>query len=68
MSMEDFNNTRAAGEILSERCQQLQAENKELKQDLLEFGRHSEGCCYIYDKVYGCKCGWLEVEQALKSK
>ena len=38
----------------------------ELEADLLEFGRHAEGCNYVYDAAYGCKCGWLEIEQALK--
>jgi len=47
---------------LDNKCVELQ----EAKQDLLEFGRHSEGCNYPYGKEYGCKCGWLQVEQALK--
>ena len=38
----------------------------ELEADLLEFGRHAEHCYYVYDAAYGCKCGWLEIEQALK--
>ena len=33
-----------------ELIEKLQAELKELKLDLLEFGRHSEGCCYPYGK------------------
>ena len=38
----------------------------ELEADLLEFGRHAEHCYYVYDAAAGCKCGWLEIEQALK--
>lgn len=26
------------------------------------YARHQEGCSYPYGEVYGCKCGWLEVE------
>ncbi len=48
--------------------QHLQAENKELKQNLLEFGRHSEGCSRTFGEKYRCKCGWLKVQQALKGK
>lgn len=48
--------------------EQLQAENEELKQDLLEFGGHSEGCNYPYNEKYGCKCGWLKIYQALKGE
>ena len=44
----------------------LMEEIKGLKQDLIEFGRHSPGCPNQYDKKYHCKCGWLKVEQALK--
>ena len=33
---------------------------KELKQDLLEFGRHSEGCSAPYS--YPCRCGWDKVK------
>jgi hypothetical protein len=36
---------------------------EELRLDLLEFGRHDEGCNYIYSKNYGCKCGWLKVKE-----
>lgn len=45
---------------------QLQAEVKQLKEDLIEFGRHSEGCSRQWDEKYRCKCGWDKVEQALK--
>ena len=38
----------------------------ELEADLLEFGRHAGGCKYGYYEGYGCTCGWLEIEQALK--
>ena len=50
---------------LREQVEQLRAENKDLKQDLLEFGRHSKGCNYPYGEAYGCKCGWLEVAKRL---
>ncbi|MHC4324086.1 MAG: hypothetical protein ACYSUX_07420 [Planctomycetota bacterium] len=38
---------------------------KELRQNLIEFGRHSNGCIGRFDP-HPCKCGWKEVEQALK--
>ena len=49
-----------------DKIKQLETKNKELKLNLLEFGRHSEGCNYPHNKEYGCKCGWLKIEQALK--
>ena len=42
------------------KIQEIQAENKELKQNLLEFGRHSEGCSRTFGEKYRCKCGWAE--------
>jgi hypothetical protein len=41
-------------------------DNKQLRQDLIDFGRHSRSCNYPYNPNYGCKCGWLEVEKTLK--
>jgi hypothetical protein len=38
---------------------------KELRQDLIEFGRHSQGCTGRFEP-YTCTCGWSKVEQALK--
>ena len=57
---------------VAEACKELdsqiegfKAEIVDLKQDLLEFGRHSEGCNYPYGEAYGCKCGWLETMKRL---
>ena len=41
---------------------------KELKELLIEYGRHQPGCPNQYDKKYHCRCGWEEVEQDLKGK
>jgi hypothetical protein len=46
----------------------LRKENKTLMEDLIEFGRHSPGCPYQYNKEYSCNCGWLETYEALKEK
>ena len=45
----------------------LEEENKELKELLIEYGRHSAGCSKQYDKKYPCRCGWdRERKKALK--
>jgi len=44
----------------------LQAENKWLKEELIEFGRHGQGCSRQWGTKYRCKCGWEKIEQALK--
>lgn len=45
---------------------QLQTEKKELYENLIEYGRHGEGCAGQWGKKYPCKCGWRNVEQTLK--
>ena len=44
----------------------LQDENKWLKEELIEFGRHGQGCSRQWGTKYRCKCGWEKIEQALK--
>jgi hypothetical protein len=44
------------------------AEIAELKQDLIEYGRHSPGCPRQWGSKYKCKCGWLKVMEDLKGK
>ena len=59
-------------EIVTENLQlqaklaEVEAENKKLKLDLIEFGRHGEGCRGQWGEQYRCKCGWLKTEKALK--
>lgn len=55
-------------EAVEKRLEQLQAELNETRRDLLEFGRHSEGCSHAFDVKYRCRCGWLKTEQVLKEK
>ena len=45
---------------------QLKAREKrvtELESDLRDYGAHHQGCSYPVDRCYGCKCGFLEVEE-----
>lgn len=36
----------------------------EARADLLEYGRHSEGCsaAFAHDPPYRCRCGWSAIE------
>lgn len=43
----------------------LQAENKRLREDLIEYGRHAAGCSQEFALKYRCRCGWDKVEKAL---
>ena len=54
--------------VTVEDYEKLEDENKQLREDLIEFGRHGEGCAYQYDKKFPCKCGWLKTRQALVGK
>lgn len=45
---------------------EARVELAELVGNLAEYGGHKQGCNYIYNPAYGCKCGWLEVEQFLE--
>ncbi len=52
----------------------LTAENKaqakrieDLTDDLRDFGNHLPCCNYPHDKAYGCKCGYVEVEEREKA-
>lgn len=46
----------------------LLEEIEQLKQDLIEYGRHAEGCSRAFGEKYRCRCGWLRVKQALKNE
>jgi hypothetical protein len=55
--------------IITELQQQLKTEqekNRWLRENLIEYGRHEQGCNQAYNKKYSCRCGWNRVEQALK--
>lgn len=42
----------------------LEAENKRLLEDLMEFGCHQAGCLAGYDdKKWKCDCGWERAKQ-----
>ncbi len=47
------------------RAERAEARFDEALDALREYGRHLEGCSYPHDEKYGCKCGWLEVENGL---
>ena len=38
------------------------AEVVRLRQLLIEYGRHNEGCNAQFGDTYRCRCGWREVE------
>ena len=46
----------------------LEAVIVELKELLIEYGRHQPGCPNQYDKIWPCRCGWKKVKQDLKGK
>ena len=41
-------------------------EHQELKELLIEYGRHQPGCPNQYDKIWSCRCGWKKVKQDFK--
>lgn len=44
----------------------LRAENARLRQLLIEYGRHNDGCSAAFGVKYRCRCGWRDVEPEFK--
>lgn len=47
-------------EKLDAEVQRLTAENANLRQLVIEYGRHCEGCSAACGDQYRCRCGWQE--------
>ncbi len=45
---------------------ELSAENRRVKAELREYGRHHPGCNAPFGS-YACKCGWADVRKAALS-
>ncbi len=52
----------SACDIIEKQTEQIE----ELKQLLIEYGRHSPGCSAPYG--YDCRCGWDRERKALEGK
>jgi hypothetical protein len=42
--------------------------NKQLREDLIEYGRHQPGCSEKFAAEHGCRCGWDKVKEALHNE
>ena len=42
------------------------AEIKRLRQLIIEYARHAEGCSAAHGDQYRCRCGWRAVEAEFK--
>lgn len=58
-----FADLKAKNAKLQERVAEL-----EKVAELADWARHDEGCCYIHDKAYGCRCGFLTAKEAAYSQ
>ena len=46
---------------------QVRAENARLRQIIIDYARHNEGCSAAFGDKYRCRCGWRDVEAEFKS-
>jgi hypothetical protein len=45
---------------------ELVAEVRRLRQLIIEYARHTEGCSAAHGDQYRCRCGWRDVEAGFK--
>ena len=75
MEQSKFNNTRAAGEILGQRCRDQQAEIEQIQvnsKNLKKYIWHRRFCklfaLQTLAKKEDCTCGYFEILKALKGE
>jgi hypothetical protein len=50
----------------SSKAAEYREEIARLRQLLVEYGRHTEGCSAAHGDQYRCRCGWRDVEREFK--